>query len=291
MGVAILIVVVLAYQRGDEVDQQDDVPEDTRPQDAPAERNQPDAPEETQPEGAPAEPEDAPKPGPEAIACAPLWEEGDTPEVHQTQGGDVTFAGYHWHVRDYDGGPTSVGTWAAEQVGLEGENLRLRLSQFEDGLWRSAEVYSVQEGFGYGTYRWRIESNLTGLDPSVVLGLFTYERDAPGNREIDIEVTQWADASRHNAHVTRHQADGFEARSWQLETPDATEHAFRWQEGEITWCSRDASGAHLFATQLDTDLTPGDERVHMNLWIYGEQAPEQPAEVVISDFEFSPSAS
>lgn len=258
---------------------------ETEPDAEPPAATAPETPPPDPPGGGEFEPE------PEPIECEPLWEaNAPEPVVRQTQsGGDVTFAGYSWNVRDYDGGPTSVGTWAPEQVSVDGENLRLRLSEIDEGLWRSAEVYSTQQGFGYGTYRWRIETDLTALDPRMVLGLFTYERDAPGNREIDIEFTRWADATRHNAHVTRHQRDGLEGRSWQLNTPEATEHAFRWQEGQITWCSRNVFGTELFATQLDTDLTPGDERVHMNLWIYGGQAPEQPAEVVVSDFEFAPS--
>lgn len=222
-------------------------------------------------------------------ACTAIWSaEAETEPRPAGSPGQLEFAGHRWNVRSYPGGPTSVGTFSAEQVSVRQDGALVLQQEALDGEWLSAEVYSDQEGFGYGVYRWAVESDLQALDPNVVLGFFIYEDGAPGNREIDIEATRWGDRDRRNMHVTRHEPDQLLSQSWELNRSVPTEHGFHWSLGKITWCSRDVDGTSLFATTLDTELEPGDERVHMNLWIYGGVEPGTETRVVVSDFTFAP---
>ena len=47
--------------------------------------------------------------------------------------------------------------------------------------------------FGYGSYRFELDSAVNGINPSVVLGLFTWSDDpAYTHREIDVECGRWA---------------------------------------------------------------------------------------------------
>ncbi|MGH6635400.1 MAG: hypothetical protein ACRED0_04455 [Gammaproteobacteria bacterium] len=67
------------------------------------------------------------------------------------------------------------------------------------GRWYCAEVVSA-DSFGFGTYRFSLDSPVDALDPNVVLGLFTWSDDpAYNNREIDIEFTRWGDPNNQNA--------------------------------------------------------------------------------------------
>lgn len=78
--------------------------------------------------------------------------------------------------------------------------LHLRIAEV-DGTWWASEVASVQEDFGYGTYRWVVDTPVRNLDPASVLGMFTYNglRDPSaakgdphvGHLEADFELTKW----------------------------------------------------------------------------------------------------
>ena len=46
--------------------------------------------------------------------------------------------------------------------------------------------------FGYGSYRFELDSDINNLDPNVVLGLFTWSDDPAWEyRQIDIECSRW----------------------------------------------------------------------------------------------------
>src|SRR5437773_1501268 len=62
------------------------------------------------------------------------------------------------------------------------------------GTWQCAEINS-ERTLGYGKYIFQLDSP-PDFDPNVVLGLFTWsDNNAFNNREIDIEIARWGDAS------------------------------------------------------------------------------------------------
>src|SRR6185436_4788625 len=104
----------------------------------------------------------------------------------------------------------------------------------QGGRWYCSEVI-LNGTLGYGTYRWYIESRVDNLDPSVVLGLFTWSDPAPENhREIDIEMSKWADANNQNAQYVIQPYDVAANIVRFNQPPVATSnHSFNWQPGSV----------------------------------------------------------
>jgi hypothetical protein len=170
--------------------------------------------------------------------------------------------------------------------------LHLRISQ-QSEKWTCAEVIAPAS-LGYGTYSFVVNSSLAGFDPNVVLGLFTWsDQEAYAHREIDIEVAQWANAADPTNAQFVVQPYALTGHIVRFTEPGSvqTRQSFTWRAGVITWV----------ATRLDTGATiasysyagsdvpiPGDERVHLNLWLFTGAAPTAPAEVIVQSFTFTP---
>jgi len=173
-------------------------------------------------------------------------------------------------------------------------SLHLGIAKNAAGTWTCAEIIAPTS-YGYGTYSFTIASRVDTLDPNVVLGLFTWSDKAPyAHREIDIEFARWANVvDKTNAQyvVQPYSGAGHLARFTQPETATST-HLFTWRPGQISWQSRDASGNQIGSyTYTGSDVPkPGDERVRLNLWLFGGAVPSDgiPAEVVVSSFAFTP---
>ena len=118
-------------------------------------------------------------------------------------------------------------------------NLHLRVTN-RSNEWQCAEVVTDRT-FGYGSYRFELGSVVDDLNPSVVLGLFTWSDDpAYTHREIDIECGRWADPGDvHNSQ--------FVVQPWNLAghlvryTVPAgltnSTHLFTWQTNRIDFQS------------------------------------------------------
>ena len=104
----------------------------------------------------------------------------------------VSFGGLNWYVKDapvqvYPGPQFFVGNNVF--VDSSGQ-LHLQIKNCS-GSWCSAEVYT-QQTIGDGTYRITINSPLASINPSLTLGLFTWDGQAGdlNNREWDIEFSR-----------------------------------------------------------------------------------------------------
>src|SRR5512135_1367048 len=114
----------------------------------------------------------------------------------------ISFSGTSWSVKTSSGrvgpGPnyfsdSTSNVWVDAQGRLHLKILKVK------NRWTCAEVVS-QASFGYGTYRFTLDSPVDALDPSAVLGLFTWNDDpAYNHREIDIEMSRWGAAANQNA--------------------------------------------------------------------------------------------
>src|SRR4051812_28160812 len=72
----------------------------------------------------------------------------------------------------------------------EQNRLHLLARQIE-GRWFCAAVTSVKSDYGYGTYRFVINTPLRNFDPMAVVGMFTYNDSvaySEGHQEIDVEL-------------------------------------------------------------------------------------------------------
>ena len=149
--------------------------------------------------------------------------------------------------------------------------------------------------YGYGTYTFSLASRVDAFDPNVVLGLFTWSDKTPyAHREIDLEFARWGstvDPTNAQYVVQPYDQPGHLRRFIQPSAVTSM-HRFFWHPGQIAWESYDTNGVLIDSyTYTGPDVPrPGDERVHLNLWLFKGAAPTnaQPVEVVVSYFMFTP---
>jgi hypothetical protein len=162
--------------------------------------------------------------------------------------------------------------------------------------WWCTEVIG-EAPLGYGTYRWVVASDLSHLDLSVVLGLFTWDDlPAEAHREVDIEFARWSDASSgYNAQYTVQPWDAPGHRQQFAHTvATVTTHEFVWAPGRVEfriWSGAGTSGPLLRSwTYSGAGVpTPGGEHPRMNLWLFRGRAPEsnQRVHLIMQDFTFT----
>lgn len=175
-----------------------------------------------------------------------------------------------------------------------GGRLHLGVAKNAAGNWTCAEIIGPTS-YGYGTYTFTLASGVGDLDSNVVLGLFTWSDKAPyAHREIDIEFARWGSAAASTNAQYVVQPTGTANHLSRFTQPDTatSTHRFTWRPGQISWQSVDANGA-LIATYTYTGSDvpkPGDERVRLNLWLFGGAAPTDgaPVDVIVSSFAFAP---
>lgn len=218
-------------------------------------------------------------------------------------GRKLTFSGIEWAVKASDGrvGPgPNLFSDREENVWLDDTGrLHLKITE-HDGEWYCAEVIS-ESSFGYGTYRFYLDTPVDDLDPNVVLGLFTWSDD-PGfhNREIDIECSRWTNAdSDANAQfvVQPYTApDSLHRFTLPPSIPNST-HTFTWEPHRVLFgCLK----GHGVKAAQPTDVIdewvysgrnipePGTENARINLWLVSGKVPQRQrsVEVVVNKFEF-----
>jgi hypothetical protein len=185
--------------------------------------------------------------------------------------------------------------FAKENVSVDANGaLHLKIQRNGAGTWTSSEIIGPTS-FGYGTYTFTVASSLDALDPNVVLGLFTWsDRPQYAHREIDIEFARWGsptDSTNAQYVVQPYDASNHLARFSQP-AGAPTIHSFTWRAGSVSWVSRAADGSLIasYAYSGADVPKPGDERVRLNLWLFGGSPPlnGQPVEILVSSFAYTP---
>jgi hypothetical protein len=216
----------------------------------------------------------------------------------------ISFSGYDWLVKNsadarLGPGPNYFSDSARNVWVDELGRLHLRIEK-RNGRWYSAEVISTAS-FGYGTYRWYLDSPVDRLDPNVVLGLFTWNDDpAYNHRELDIEFARWGNASYANGQYTV-QPYTVAGNQFIFNEPPGvpqTTHSLVWGSASAAFksirghasTSSDPSlriAEHSFSQGVPPT---GGENARMNLWLFEGSAPadRKDVEIVIKRFEFIP---
>ncbi|NLE54814.1 MAG: hypothetical protein GX617_07750 [Lentisphaerae bacterium] len=218
----------------------------------------------------------------------------------------IWFSGYEWSVKDSHGQTTGPGnnvfSDSTSNVWVDKQGrLHLKICR-RNGVWSCAEVVSVRS-FGHGTYQIFADTAADALDARAVLGLFTWNDDAPfAHREIDIELSRWGNAADSNnaqyvvqpwespGHLTRYRVP-----------PDVTNatYSFSWRTNRIDFATYaghvippPSAGGEIAAWSFaGTGLPqPGGENYRINLWLCNTSGTTdgEDEEVVISRFAFVP---
>jgi len=214
----------------------------------------------------------------------------------------ITFSGYVWSVKKSNGrvgpGPnyfsdTTQSVWVDTLGRL---HMKIRKNK---GKWYCSEVI-LNQNLGYGTYRFYLDSAVDNLDPSVVLGLFTWsDNPAYNHREIDTEMARWGNPNNQNAQFVIQPYDvpqNIHRFQWPAGVPSSM-HSFNWQNGSVYFAGIKGHSLPPAPADIVQERTfnsgipiPGDENARINLWLFRGRGPTNgvEVEVIIKRFEFVP---
>lgn len=229
---------------------------------------------------------------------------GKVPSKHETRLRRIKFSGYEWTVKsssDRVGPGPNYFSDSRSNVAIDSRGrLHLRITK-RDGRWYCAEVVSAKS-FGYGTYRFYVNTRVDDIDPKIVLGMFTWsDEPAYSHREIDVEMARWGDSNNKNAQfVVQPYTHPSNIVSFQIPPElNRTTHLFRWQSDSVFCQSlkgfytrpRDQQSVIYEHTFTQDIPKPGGENARINLWLMSEKPPANGSEmeIIISKFEFLPS--
>jgi hypothetical protein len=207
----------------------------------------------------------------------------------------LTFSGYEWQVRQIPSDRGGQNEYDPRNAWTDGEGLLHLTLALRDGSWTSAEVI-LTRSLGYGTYAFTVRDT-SSLDPAAAFGMLTWDEEGTdqNHRELDIDISQWGDASIPNAQYVL-QPYYVPANVARFAAPPGTlTHSFRWEPGRASFrttrgrnaMAPDVVSRHTFTSGVPS---PGNERVRMNLYRfrYGPQPPQRDVEVVIERFQYLP---
>jgi hypothetical protein len=206
----------------------------------------------------------------------------------------IQFSGYQWEIRqtasDQRGArnfyvPTNA---SVDRNGL----LHLRVSKEEDH-WVSAEL-KLSRSLGFGSYRFVVH-DVSHLEPAAILAFFTWDELGPP-REMDIEISRWGEPEDKNAQFVI-QPYVVPANTVRFNAPAGIlTYLMNWQPGRVSFKtmrgSKSNDDSDVVAEHVFTSGVPsaGNERIHMNLYVYGNNRHplQHEFEVIIEKFEFLP---
>ena len=216
----------------------------------------------------------------------------------------VTWSGRSWKLTNGHMAGVAPGNPANISIDANGY-LHLRIIR-QDEKWTASELFTT-ENLSFGTYQWIVEGNVYAMDPTTVLGLFTY---GPTHRigtdaedEIDIEFSQWNKTCHGcNADFTVYPATGHRkpkgVSAWEdnfhVSGGTLTTARMEWFPDHIVFTLM--NGAQPIGTVADviktetytsdaTNIPQVPAPVGINLWCF-KQTPSQDQSVVIRKFEF-----
>jgi len=206
----------------------------------------------------------------------------------------LQFSGYQWEVRqtarDQDGSrnfPAPANAWT------DGNGfLHLRVSKQGDH-WSTAEI-KLSRSLGFGTYRFVVQ-DVAHLEPAAIFALFTWDELGPP-REMDIEISRWGEPQDKNAQYVV-QPYVVPANTVRFDAPAGVlTYWMDWEPGRVSFKTLRGSASNsrsaVVAEHVFTSGVPsaGSERIHMNLYQYGNKRHplQHEFEVVVEKFEFLP---
>lgn len=226
-------------------------------------------------------------------------------EVPRTIAGRaIHFAEHNWFVKVGDNlgpGPNNFSD-STSNVWIDGNGYLHLAITYDSGKWYCSEIIS-DESFGYGTYVYTIQSNVDLFDRNIILGLFTWDTDAPvyNYREIDFEFGTWGNPANNNSQYV--------IQPW--DTPGnmvrfdidytgpttTTTHIMTWRPngiyfksyyGDFSLAPPQENFIYEWLYTGSDNPPPGGENARINFWLMSGLPPNNgiEAEVVIKDFQF-----
>lgn len=209
----------------------------------------------------------------------------------------ITWNGQQWWVRDGIGNPSN-NHWSNtnDSVWVDSNNkLHLTIKKV-NGIWYSTDVES-KTLFGYGTYKWTVDSPIMNFDPNVVAAMFYYLDDT---HELDIEGSRWGEINNQRLwySVQPYSINGNEHSGIPSNSPyiSATNVVYQldWQPTYIRFSATLSNGVTISDWKY-TNLTyipKNAGSMVMNLWQFNNKPPSdgKNVEMIISNFQYTPTS-
>jgi hypothetical protein len=224
--------------------------------------------------------------------------------IYPSQTVTLPFSNYTWGIKttgaspsdQFDPGPNY---WSSDPsvVTVQSDGLHLKINKI-GGVWQSGEVYLTQS-LGYGTYTVQVSSNLAQLDTNTIAApLFIY---AGTGQELDNEY------SGSGGLVPKPYSAQFVVQPYTVpgnivyyNQPSTTQFTTQmvWRADHVTFTAWNGWASASTASTLIYQWTytgayippPGQERVHINLWLLNGAAPTSGTGdgMVLNSFAFQP---
>ena len=211
----------------------------------------------------------------------------------------ISFAGMQWFVKDAPV-PVSPGPqfFVKDNVFVDSfGQLHLRITRCGTS-WCAAEVFT-KDTIGYGSYRFDIATPVSGIDPNLTLGLFSWDAQAHDQnyREWDFEFSRWGSPSlpTNAQFVVQPYNIGGNMQRFQINQAMPSSNVLNWSPSQISFTS--SAGGNIirqwnFFSGATPVPTPGDVHLHLNFYVFAGPGPSVPAnqEIVISGLQYTPAA-
>jgi len=221
------------------------------------------------------------------------------------QRGVLDFSGYKWIISSskipIGPGPNYFSSHPSDIFIDEKGRLHLKIVKRNEKWFCSAVILS--QNLGYGTYIFYLSSRFDLFDKNTVVGLFTWDNNAPefNYREIDIEFSKWGNDNFSNSQFVM-QPSIYPKNIFRFNIfldNDKTTHFFKWTAKSILFQSlyghkiKPENNKDIIAKWVykGKDVPPtGGERAMINFWLVDGKPPsdEKEYEVIIEKFEFIP---
>jgi hypothetical protein len=237
----------------------------------------------------------APAPGGSVVAVETVKGVG-TVQIAPTK--PLKFSGYDWNVRTIAGDRGGLNNlYNPDNAWTDASGALHLLMKKRSGRWSCAEV-ELSKSFGYGTYIYVVR-DVTHLEPAAVLSLNTFD-DWGGdqhNRELDVEMSRWGDASNKNNAQFGVEPFYIPGNLAPFTVPAGTlTYIMHWESGRVRFKavrgSSIRSGApvvyeHVFTSGIPT---PGQEKVELLFYVIASQKfpLQNQNEVVLEKFQYLP---
>lgn len=215
---------------------------------------------------------------------------------------EIEFGGQQWRIKSSDD-PVDPGPnyWSAspDAVWVDEEGLHLSIDRAGD-RWYATEIFT-RRPVGYGTYTFTVDSDVTGYDPHVVAGFFTWDTSPEAyHREIDIEFAAWGrETGTWFQYVVQPYTDSGRLHVFDPKLRGSyTTHRIVWTPQRLEFSSYHGS---IDPDALDAEEqlisrwvygapppTEGRVRFRINLWLFEGTAPDCRTELTVKSFSFIP---
>ncbi len=216
-------------------------------------------------------------------------------------GGDrdqpLMFCGYPWTIKA-SARPSAPGPnlWSRSpaNVWVDSPGLHLRIT-LQNGRGICSEVI-LDRSLGYGEYTFQIASRVDDLDGSTVAAPFLYESNS---REIDIEFAGDAmiEGGVNAQYVVQPYTRSGNVKRFTMPPAAQSTHRIDWRPDRVEFSSWEGFGPPPAADSgfierwiyAGPDNPPaGNERLHINIWLFRGATPARADELVIRCFTFAP---